>query len=336
MRNFGALRETKEAGADFEIDVELYVPQGVGDEVPNIELQALVTVSTASAELAHSKPKLVKAGEPILELNVSPFLSSDLLGGPMTEEALDAIDEGYWVSLSRLMESGQCESSETDYYRRAFGMVIPSTTRSQVLVWWDQHGDELLARKRLAYEDGIDSVTNHDLDYWEFAREDGSPEEIARDWAESQLDFKAGLEDTITGLVNRTELSEKAVIAEFLNGFVAELATQIQLERERRPDSDEVRRRLDAAGIGATMQRAGGADWSVQAWGIGSRLLNLYLINTESETKDGQTLFELVYRDMEREANDLDYQIEPLAEGTLTEMIIQAPDVLKTLSKRVR
>ncbi len=325
---FGALRKTKE-NADFEIDVELIVPGF--DETPNIETRALVTVMTAPKSLVAKHPKLL--GEAIFDLNVSQGLTDLDVSGrtfPISEAAYVAADAGYWISLSRLMKTGHCESND----RNAWGLVIPQETRSRMLVWWDQYGGELQEKKQLAYDAGYEAAEFYDLNYTEFAHEDGTPDEVARNWVEDNIDtvnHVFGTGKKIDDLAREWGLSLKTATAEVLDGFTDELAMKIRLERERRPNAAEVERQLEAAGIGFTTQRSGGADWSVRAWGLGN---NLYLVDTEGGTEDGYAMFELVRRDMEREANEPNYEMEGLAEGKLANMIDMAR--MTSLFRRMR
>jgi len=121
---------------DFEIDVILVVP-GVGEDEQTSRsayVQARIHVGDPIADDPSEIPH-AKIGEPTFILHVIPVCFGDA-------SFSGRYFSNYWIALSRLFKYGWASTRDPQDLQ----LFIPEQTRLRMLVWWDEHSDEVEAR----------------------------------------------------------------------------------------------------------------------------------------------------------------------------------------------
>lgn len=279
-----------------------------------------------------------RAGEPVFELTVNPNSVPDRITNRLVSNLI--APKNWWV-VYRIPFSvlGKVSLFEND--RAPTFLRIDANTRQAMLVWWDQNVAPEFEARQIAFNAGYTSEPKFDEEA--YAREEGAPESIAREWFETEIGDPAhffngddGAVD-VKALAKETKLSLKTVVAAVSQGYIADLAARIVSLRLRNPSRAEVARQLQLAGLRSTYCGEN-ADWSVAAWYLGpppgapSLGANrteggLYLIDTEEEARRPDGLHQ-TFNLVRRYYGGDNGSILDLAEGTLAEMVAHAPQYL--------
>ena len=127
---------------DFLVDGRLVAPSK--EEIP---VQADVNVRVFFGEDDWPNENVTaEVGEPIFHFNVVDAEARR----KNTETAIASVSqEGYWVALSKLPKKSGAWPHTKDrerWPRRYWPLYLDEQTREAMLVWWDEHADEVMGR----------------------------------------------------------------------------------------------------------------------------------------------------------------------------------------------
>jgi len=312
---------------DFEIDAQMLI--GHVDNVrTDVKVRAEVSVELAPKFMWNAVPKLAEKNEAVFNLNLRQSLLDDEI------EFRTHATLSYWITFSQLAEGKQPNEQGDDYELR-----VDKKTREAMLVWWDQHGEKVVARQEIidAGRDVGSDERNWDIDHRDIVDTETALV-VAHDYADgADLDRFHG--DVIEDLAQEHEVPFAAASRLFRQGVVDGLVQYVEHEREVHPPRWAVETQLEAALMPA-IPCGLNADWSVPAWYLGAPIgardeganrtdRGIYLLDTEGEMANGVQEFALVRQRLEVDGVEPDEQVEQLASGSLEQMIARAPQFLR-------
>lgn len=132
---------------DFEIDAALVKP-GVGsEEAIKVKVEVTATVSNGFEPDGDYAFRNTQSGEPVFVLRVREASLAD----PGNYQKWRGIlpDEPYWIAMPGLTKHGFAEIAVINYggiTDDGWPLFIDRATREAMLIWWDEHGEEVEAR----------------------------------------------------------------------------------------------------------------------------------------------------------------------------------------------